>query len=516
MQRGDGTREPNAAQVAGQCWRGHLGVSRRVEEVWGGLHRHRDEERMKKRAQSTLAEVAADEVSGIWDDALPMPEAVAVASSVLVNSIVGQHSQISATGAFKVDPSEAYEFLGPARVASLVQLIEMNRTPDLAQVIRLLVRDALGAAEYSFVDTDQIKPFVERIVAVAIVARDRWPELCKSWLERSDPPFVGEKAIAQVHKKLMIDEQWTTRLPNGFAWIASRLEQRVLWGPHFWSHAIWGTIVTSTTTVLRNVRASGDVVYPKLAAHNAFASGSMWHFEPSARELRLTSHYFAHEQSLDFRMRQHADYSILQLCEAEAAADGLAREFAGEVAVVPHPTNGRRETPDDMLNIVGDLFIPRGEGRSRFADAAEVEQARAQVAGRFAFSADLDGGWISVRIPLDTVVQYRIRLTTVPSHGVYGAGMSVTSTIERTLDEQRLWRLGAWLKQQQNESEDGRGYGAWARTDFGAGPQLSYCRFLPNAMFERGVIADALSGEVGRAQWIEARLSELLERAASD
>lgn len=37
---------------------------------------------------------------------------------------------------------------------------------------------------------------------------------------------VGELALEEIHKLLLIDEAWTWRRPRGFSWIAHRLEHR--------------------------------------------------------------------------------------------------------------------------------------------------------------------------------------------------------------------------------------------------------------------------------------------------
>ena len=36
---------------------------------------------------------------------------------------------------------------------------------------------------------------------------------------------VGELALEEIHKRLLIDEAWTWRRPRGFTWIAHRLIQ---------------------------------------------------------------------------------------------------------------------------------------------------------------------------------------------------------------------------------------------------------------------------------------------------
>ncbi len=36
---------------------------------------------------------------------------------------------------------------------------------------------------------------------------------------------IGLRVIGNIHRQLLIDEEWTTRKPRSFSWIGSRLEQ---------------------------------------------------------------------------------------------------------------------------------------------------------------------------------------------------------------------------------------------------------------------------------------------------
>jgi len=72
----------------------------------------------------------------------------------------------------------------------------------------------------------------------------------------------------------------------------------------------------------------------------------------------------------------------MQAAEAEAKiAAGLTRALSGSPAFSEHPISGRRARPDDMLNVLEDIYVPYGKddppyGMSDFKEAAEALRKR--------------------------------------------------------------------------------------------------------------------------------------------
>jgi hypothetical protein len=454
-----------------------------------------------------LTQLIQDELSAYPQDALAIPAAIESAQEVFSNVVLRQHAAISASGQPLVEPTEAYAELGDERFAALMKFVNRNTDPKLSSLMAALVLDLIEGTERRFFDTHEIPTLIAAVTSAAIVARDFFPELCRHWIEGGEPPSVGDRAAALVYKRLMIDEEWTTRFDNGFSWLGHRLEQRVEWTPHFWDHATWGTLLCSSTTVLRNIRASTEAVWECLSGLSVFASGSTWQFDVEHRVLRHVCRYFFHEQSLGFRSDQHADFTILQLYEAEAIADRIAEALQGDVALAEHPVNGLRTKHDDMLNIVRDLVVPRGAGASLFANTAEIDLALDELDGRFPVQESPSRELLIVRIPLVADVDAVVRLSTSQRHPRYGSGVSVATSIELPLSREALVRTWSHFVDASLLASEGRGYGSWALPDFGEGDRLTFCRFVPNLSFGAGILRDVLMGEVGRAQWVGEQLS---------
>jgi hypothetical protein len=460
------------------------------------------------RSSIPFAQLVREELANYPHDALGLPDAIEAAGRIFVNVILRQHGAITLDGQLLVEPIEAQEALGRERRMSIARFAERNRHPQLPDLIVGLVVDLFGDTQRNFFDTDEIPALIEAVSAAAIICRESYPELCRFWLEGGELPQVGDQVVKLVHERLMIDEHWTVRFDNGFTWIANNLEQRIEWEPHYWDFATWGTIVRSSTVVLRDVEAPSDDVRAYLAGIGMFASASTWHYDDTERVLRAVCQYFFHEQSLVFRAGQHADFSILQLYEAERLAPKLADELKGEIAVAVHPVSGWRTEYDDMLNVVRDLVQPQGAQPSRFADDAEIDLALSEVDGHLEMEHSAERDRIKFTVPLLADVEATIRLNTSQQHPWYGAGLSVATVLEMDLDDAALVNYWSRLVEMQLAAPEGRGYGSWAVADFGSGRRLSFCRFVPNMTAGPGVLRDVLTGEAGRTRMLREWLAQ--------
>ena len=67
---------------------------------------------------------------------------------------------------------------------------------------------------------------------------------------------VGELALQEIHKRLLIDEAWTWRRPRGFTWIAHRLNQSTDASPVFESRGIKISRIVSRVTVIEDIGVS--------------------------------------------------------------------------------------------------------------------------------------------------------------------------------------------------------------------------------------------------------------------
>jgi len=154
---------------------------------------------------------------------------------------------------------------------------------------------------------------------------------------------IGKKALALLREKLMIDAIRTTEHERGYSWIAHRLRQ-FAWesGPTLQEGVTIARLVVQTT-VVKDVAAPQQHVYDLLAMLNANAIGWGYGLLPD-RSIAAMFAITVHEQILASRVPLLASYQILQLCEAEALGEQLARQLRGRLAVEEGPVPGAPPT----------------------------------------------------------------------------------------------------------------------------------------------------------------------------
>jgi hypothetical protein len=457
-----------------------------------------------------FSQLVEEELLSYPHDALSLPDALKAAGAIFVNVLMRQHNLVALQGHLLIEPVEAYHALGASHVGAILAFAERQRDPRLSELLIMLVQGVVGNSALSFLDTPQIPHLVERVAAAAIVCRERYPELCRFWIEGGPLPDIGKAVISQVHEQLMIDEHWTARFDTGFTWIGYRLAQTVEWLPHYWDFATWGTIVRSSTVVLHDVRVTREEAWDILRGLSVYSSASSWDYDEDRRVLRSVCHYFVHEQKMAFRARQHGSFSMLQLCEAEQMADVLANKLRGAVAAVPHPTSGWRDMPDDMLNLVEDIVRPKGAGESLFATDQELDSALLGIEAHGMVEESPGRDRILIRLNRQAEARFTVRFNTSQRHPLYGAGVSMATVLEQDLDEVDLSGIWAYLVDLQGKSPEGRGYGSWAVIPFEEGPRLAFCRFIPNMMAGPGVLRDALYCELGRTRMLSEVLGQVV------
>jgi hypothetical protein len=105
--------------------------------------------------------------------------------------------------------------------------------------------------------------------------------------------------------------------------------------------------------------------WARLASINRFATLSSYVAERSTQRVRLHSSVSLTSENwlLARAIALHA--MALQMADAYAEANELAMAFGGRVDATPHPRNGLREHPDEMVGVI-EVYQERGAGESPF------------------------------------------------------------------------------------------------------------------------------------------------------
>ena len=316
---------------------------------------------------------------------------------------------------------------------------------------------------------------------------------------------IGIEALERIHKALLIDDEWTEWGSRSFEWIGHRLKQRLNASPVFDDGDFHLSRLTAETVVVDEVSAPEDRVAAVLSDLNQHALGNAYSYRREERRIVATAVTVVHADTLDWRSTQFEAYAIAQIAVGEAEADYLAARTGGQVAVRSHPTIGKRQEPDDMLNVVEDLYATDGRLSSRFESAFEFE-TMGDVARGSPRVATLGGS--ATGIALEVAFAHGTSLTmfaTDVRHRRIGNGLSVRLSLPMTVGQEDGERIATFLNDREaNGESDALHYGAWYcanRQDCGA--TITYGLFFPNRLYRLGVAQDAGYAIVRRALWAD-------------
>jgi len=325
---------------------------------------------------------------------------------------------------------------------------------------------------------------------------------------------VGELALEEIHKRLLIDEAWTWRRPRGFTWIAHRLNQSTDASPVFESRGIKISRIVSRVTVIENVGVSQSSAEKIVGEVNHLAVGSAYVYLSEDRRVDAIVAHHVHDETLKMRSKQIAAYQMLALAFGELHSERLADAFQGKVATRQHPASGKRLQADDLLNVIAAFYRPAGALPSSFADSAAIEQVHQLVRNTHFFSAGGSAGGIAIEVAFGNDDTTLIELQTEASHTHLGTGLGVFLKLRLNADEAQVARSANELNLLQFAAGAVvPAVGAWCLYTLDGRPSLGHAFFVPNAHVQGHVAADVhalvLDGAMAaieQALWVDSVL----------
>ena len=164
---------------------------------------------------------------------------------------------------------------------------------------------------------------------------------------------------------MQIEAEWAVQEHTSFTWWAHTLAQRVWVAP---ARDVLGVPIRTLhieTDVLADVPMTTST-WARLASMNRFATLSAYVADPTQHSIRLHASVSmtADNWLLARSIALHA--MALQMADAYAESEELAAAFGGRVHATPHPRQGLRERPDEMVGIL-EIYQERGDGESPFS-----------------------------------------------------------------------------------------------------------------------------------------------------
>ena len=304
-----------------------------------------------------------------------------------------------------------------------------------------------------------------------------------------------EEVLRFLTARMQIEAEWAVQEQTSFTWWAHTLAQRVWVAP---SRDVLGVPVRTLhieTDLLADVPTTSST-WAQLANMNRFASLSAYVADPGRQSIRLHASVSMTEDNwlLARSIALHA--MALQMADAHAEAAALATAFGGRVDATPHPRQGMRERPDEMVGIL-DIYQQRGEGESPFT--ADEIAALVHLEPRPWVMAANELHRLDADLEFAEGSPARLEVDASERHASLGSGLQLRLLLPVEPDEMVAQRLNA------NEclEPDAHQLGAWC-VDGERG--LMFSGFVPAAAHTPGLSRALIYHLSAKNEWARALL----------
>lgn len=304
-----------------------------------------------------------------------------------------------------------------------------------------------------------------------------------------------EEVLRFLTARMQIEAEWAVQERTSFTWWAHRLAQRV-WvsEPRDWQGIELRTLHVETN-LLADV-PMGNSTWARLAAVNRFATLSSYVADVPANAINL--HASVSLTADNYRMAQvialHA--MALQTADAYAEVAELAAAFGGRAAETPHPVQGLRERPDEMIDII-EIYQQRGEGESPFS--IDEMAALVHLEPRPWLLASNDTLRVEADLEFAENASARLELDAGTRHPSLGSGLQMRLTLPVEPDDAIAQKLNA----AECLEPDAHQLGAWCIDDERG---LTFTGFVPAAAFAPGLSRALVYHLSARNEWARALL----------
>ena len=310
--------------------------------------------------------------------------------------------------------------------------------------------------------------------------------------------------LDDIYAKLRIDEGWSVREKRRFTWWGHRLAQRVsVEKPRLFANQLI-TKLNIETDLWRDVpRTEKTAALVRMLNYNATLSAFVW--DEQRGTIRLHASLYLDAENVETVTYLAINVTAMQAADAYIKIDGPASLLKATPDESLHPTSGRRREPDDMLNVIEQLYAPRGEEPSRFSEIDFESLAKTEPAPWVLATAGPDGltaefpffGSEPVFLTLEGQVRTALfQVNTDASHPQLGNGVLLRLTLPVDADPVTL---------NLAESQEWTGFnqlGAWFHSDRG----VSFVTFIPNEMFREGLLENLVWHTAARVKWTKETL----------
>ncbi len=318
-----------------------------------------------------------------------------------------------------------------------------------------------------------------------------------SWEKRDD---LGLEVVGKIHDTLKVTEHWRQNQDRGFKWWPESFNQRVWAENSNFSNAQSFFRVHVETELFKGRGHTPDFEL-NLATEMAHATTSSLVYYAECETYCLHSSAYFTRENEEWLTKLFIGGCLLQLAEVYSMGKGFGLRLKAVNAITGHPIHGLRDQPDPILGAVQAWFIPHGASESRWTginEWKETEWAMDRQANHFESDHHTH---LKAQFPwfLDQSESIDLYVTTDEAHPVLGNGLHQRMTIPLKLTPERCAHTAMQLNAM--EAKDWlrcHTMGSWSFED----GQIEYESFVPNTLYQEGVLENMTLSNAIRAQWV--------------
>ena len=289
---------------------------------------------------------------------------------------------------------------------------------------------------------------------------------------------IGIEVIESIYNQLQIDDKWAIKDERGFTWWSHNLAQKISVSEGKNDLGLEMFKLQSRTEFLKDF-PSDQKSSELLGMYMRFSSLSGITPHPTEENrFELVSTMWVHKDVKDFIELYFMLSSLIQNIEAHIMAPMYAETLSAKVDISAHPSNGKRNEPDDMLGILEDFVRPKGEEISLWI-GEEMNELRSQINNSPKWFSMGDDTSLSAEFPYPGETSL-MNFNTSEQNPRMGNGLLITIRTRKGVVDTKT--ALDWNYQDHYGDKITQNIGSWSVADTG----LAYVSFIPNVMFRRG------------------------------
>lgn len=234
------------------------------------------------------------------------------------------------------------------------------------------------------------------------------------------PEDVGPQVLGDVRRQLQVDDEWAVVEPGSFTWWAHRLRQKIVAEKSVTRGGLGIVNIWAETDLLVDV-PNESRVEEAVAVLNSTAALNTLVWRPTERRLSLRCASYIYSDIRGWMTGMFCSGVAMQIAEAEGRAESLQKLVGGRVHSSAHPTNGFRQQPDDMLNVLGAFRTGKGDVSPFYGD--EMLSVIAAFEKQILVTGDQSGVTMEFPFPDGIPPTALVRLLADVPHPTYGSGV---------------------------------------------------------------------------------------------